>query len=75
MSPGCSNQDPEQPQVASGDLAGLLLNMLAMIEWLNPDSIIYFFNYNAVGQKFEEYQKFFVWDLVLGDEKGLVIEN
>ena len=32
MFPGCSNQDPEQPQVASGDLAGLLLNMLAMIE-------------------------------------------
>ena len=28
MSPGCSNQDPKQPQVASGDLAGLL----AMIE-------------------------------------------
>ena len=43
MSPGCSNQDPEQPQVASGDLAGLLLDMLAMIEWLNPDSIIIFF--------------------------------
>ena len=32
MSTGCSNQDPEQPQVASGDLAGLLLDMLAMIE-------------------------------------------
>ena len=32
MSPGCSDQDPEQPQVASGDLAGLLLDMLAMIE-------------------------------------------
>ena len=32
MSPGCSNQDPEQPQVASGDLAGLLLDILAMIE-------------------------------------------
>ena len=24
MSTGCSNQDPKQPQVASGDLAGLL---------------------------------------------------
>ena len=32
MSPGCSNQDPKQPQVASGDLAGLLLDILAMIE-------------------------------------------
>ena len=32
MSPGCSDQDPEQPQVASGDLAGLLLDILAMIE-------------------------------------------
>ena len=32
MSPGCSNQDPEQPQVASGDLAGLLLDILATIE-------------------------------------------
>ena len=32
MSPGCSDQDPEQPQVTSGDLAGLLLDMLAMIE-------------------------------------------
>ena len=32
MSPGCSNPDPKQPQVASGDLAGLLLDMLAMIE-------------------------------------------
>ena len=28
MSPGCSNQDPRQTKVASGDLAGLL----AMIE-------------------------------------------
>ena len=43
MFPGCSNQDPEQPQVATGDLAGLLLDMLAMIEWLNPDSIIIYF--------------------------------
>ena len=25
MSPGCSNQDPKQPQVASGDLGGLLV--------------------------------------------------
>ena len=32
MSPGCSNQDPEQPQVASGDLAGLLLDILAMTD-------------------------------------------
>ena len=32
MFPGCSDQDPEQPQVASGDLAGLLLDILAMIE-------------------------------------------
>ena len=32
MSPGCSNQDPKQSQVASGDLAGWLLDMLAMIE-------------------------------------------
>ena len=30
MSPGCSNQDPKQTKVASGDLAGLL----AMIEYL-----------------------------------------
>ena len=73
MSPGCSNQDPEQPQVASGDLAGLLLDILAMIESWFYNYI--FFNYNAVGQKFEEYQKFCVWDLVLRDEKGLVIEN
>ena len=28
MSPGCSNQNPKQTKVASGDLAGLL----AMIE-------------------------------------------
>ena len=32
MSPGCSNQDPKQPQVASGDLAGLLLDILAMTD-------------------------------------------
>ena len=32
MSPGCSNQDLKQPQVAFGDLAGLLLDILAMIE-------------------------------------------
>ena len=32
MFPGCSNQDPKQPQVASGDLAGWLLDILAMIE-------------------------------------------
>ena len=25
MSPGCSNQDPKQPQVASGDLGGSLV--------------------------------------------------
>ena len=25
MSPGCSNQDPKQHQVASGDLRGLLV--------------------------------------------------
>ena len=25
MSPGCSNQDPKQLQVASGDLGGLLV--------------------------------------------------
>ena len=33
------------------------------------------FNYNAVEQKIEDYQKFCVWDLILGDEKGAVIEN
>ena len=32
MSPSCSNQDPKQPQVASGDLAGLLLDILAMTD-------------------------------------------
>ena len=33
------------------------------------------FNYNAFEQKIEDYQKFCVWDLILGDEKGTVIEN
>ena len=32
MSPGYSNQDPKQTKVASGDLAGLLLDILAMID-------------------------------------------
>ena len=33
------------------------------------------FNYNAFEQEIEDYQKFCVWDLILGDEKGAVIEN
>ena len=33
MSPGCSNQNPKQPQVASGDLGSMLLDILPMIEY------------------------------------------
>ena len=30
------------------------------------------FNYNAFEQKIEDYQKFCVWDLILGDEEWLL---
>ena len=46
MSPGCSNQDPKQPQVASGDLGGLLVRI---------ESQYYIvFNYNVVEQEIED---------------------
>ena len=57
MSPGCCNQDPKQPQVASGDLGGLLVRI---------ESQYYIvFNYNVVEQEIEDYQKFCVRDLIL----------
>ena len=41
MSPGCSNQDPKQPKVASVDLAGLIVVHIGYI-WLNPNTIYIF---------------------------------